>query len=128
MINITKEKYTSSDLDYNNDNCRANNEQNDDNSRPEISNKINIDGYDTIYIGYPIWWGTNPKIILTLLDTYNFNDKNVVLFCTSGSSGISQSVSDLKSYNTKMNILDGKRFNSSVQNSEIKSWINSLNK
>ena len=50
--------------------------------------------YDTIYLGYPIWWGTNPKIILTLLDTYDFTNKTIIPFCTSGSSDISESVKD----------------------------------
>ena len=56
-----KEKYTSEDLDYNDD-CRANKEQNDDKARPEIANNIDVDKYDTIYLGYPIWWGDVPKI------------------------------------------------------------------
>lgn len=123
---VPKDKYTSADLNYSNDNCRANKEMNDESARPEITNKIDIDGYDTIYIGYPIWWGTNPRIILTLLDNYNFDDKNVALFCTSGGSGISQSVSDLKKYNSKMNVLDGRKFSGSISKSEVESWVKSL--
>lgn len=123
---IPTQKYTSEDLSYNNDNCRANQEQNDENARPEIQNKINVDDYDVIYLGYPIWWGTAPKIIFTLLDNYNFNGKNVILFCTSGGSGISQSVSDIKEYNRNMNVLDGRKFNSSVSKNEVESWLNNL--
>lgn len=123
---IPKQKYTSEDLNYNNDNCRANKEQNDTNARPEIQNTINIDNYDTIYLGYPIWWGTTPKIILSLLDSYNFNGKTVIPFCTSGSTGISQSESDLKKYNSNINWLEGKRFNSSVTENEITKWIEDL--
>ena len=92
---IPKEKYKSEDLNYNSD-CRANREQNDSKARPEIENSIDISKYDTVYLGYPIWWGTNPKIILTLLDTYDFTGKNIIPFCTSGSTGISGSVSDLR--------------------------------
>lgn len=129
MIKIEpKNKYTSADLNYNNNDCRANKEQNDNSARPEIENQINIEGYDLIYIGYPIWWGTNPKIILSLLDNYNFNGKNVVLFCTSGSSDISQSISDLKNYNNQINFIDGKRFGSSTAKSEIETWVNALKK
>lgn len=123
---IPKDEYTSADLSYNNDNCRANKEQNDKNSRPGIKNNINIEQYDTIYLGYPIWWGTNPRIILTLLDKYNFENKRVILFCTSGGSGIEQSINDLKKYNNKINVVDGKRFNSSVSNDEINNWINNI--
>ena len=75
--------------------------QNDSNARPEIENTIDISKYDTIYLGYPIWWGTNPKIILTLLDTYDFTNKTIIPFCTSGSTGISGSVSDLRNYNNR---------------------------
>ena len=67
---IPKEEYKQEDLNYNSD-CRANREQNDSNARPEIKNTIDITKYDTIYLGYPIWWGTNPKIILTLLTLIN---------------------------------------------------------
>ena len=120
---IPKEEYKKEDLDYNN-NCRANREQNDSKARPEIKNAIDISKYDTIYLGYPIWWGTNPKIILTLLDTYDFTNKTIIPFCTSGSTGISGSVNDLRSYNNKLNIKDGKRFSSNDSDEIIKDFIN----
>ena len=119
---IPKEEYKSEDLNYNSD-CRANREQRDSKARPEIKNKIDISKYDTIYLGYPIWWGTNPKIILTLLDTYDFSNKMIIPFCTSGSTGISGSVNDLRSYNSKLNIKDGKRFSSSSSDEEISNFI-----
>lgn len=120
---IPKEKYKSEDLNYNSD-CRANREQNDSKARPEIENTIDITKYDTIYLGYPIWWGTNPKIILTLLDKYDFTGKTIIPFCTSGSTGISNSVSDLRKYNSKLNIKDGKRFSSKDSDDVIKDFIN----
>ena len=120
---IPKEEYKKEDLNYNND-CRANREQNDSKSRPEIKNTIDISKYDIIYLGYPIWWGTNPKIILTLLDTYDFTDKTIIPFCTSGSTEISVSVNDLRNYNNKLNIKDGKRFNASDDDKIIKEFIN----
>jgi len=123
---VPKEKYSSADLNYSNDNCRANKEQNDAEARPAIKNTINIDGYDTIFIGYPIWWGTNPRIIETLLDTYNFDGKNIALFATSGGSGISQSERNLKAYNTKMNVLGSKLFNGSASKSDVTSWVEKL--
>ena len=123
---VPKDEYTSSDLDYNSD-CRANREQNDSTARPEIKNKIDISKYDVIYLGYPIWWGTNPKIILTLLDNYDFNDKIIIPFCTSGSSGIETSVSELRNYNSKLTIKDGKRFSSNTSEHEIIEFINKNN-
>ena len=120
---IPKEEYKKEDLDYNND-CRANREQNDSKARPEIKNTIDISKYDNIYLGYPIWWGTNPKIILTLLDTYDFTNKTIIPFCTSGSTGISRSVNDLRNYNNKLNIKDGKRFSTNDNDEIIKDFIN----
>ena len=71
---VPEEPYTEEDLNYNNDNCRANIEMNDPESRPAISNTIeNFSEYDTIYIGYPIWWGSLPRIMNTFLDTYDFS-------------------------------------------------------
>lgn len=121
---IPKEEYKKEDLNYNSD-CRANREQNDSKSRPEIKNTIDISKYDTIYLGYPIWWGTNPKIILTLLDTYDFTGKTIIPFCTSGSTGISESVNDLRKYNNKLNIKDGKRFSINDSDEAIRKFINS---
>ena len=120
---IPKQEYTSADLNYNSD-CRANKEQNDDKARPEIKNTIDINKYDTVYLGYPIWWGTNPRIILTLLDTYDFTNKTIIPFCTSGSTGIEGSVNDLRKYNSKLNIKDGMRFSSSSSDDDIISFIN----
>jgi flavodoxin len=84
--------YTDDDIKYQDDNCRANKEQNDKTVRPEIANPIDsIDSYDTIFLGYPIWWGQEPRIIDTFLESYDFSEKTVIPFCTSGSSGIGAS-------------------------------------
>ncbi len=123
---IPKEKYTDSDLNYGNDTSRANKEQNDSKARPEISNDIDVDSYDIIYLGYPIWWGDVPKIILTFLDNHNLNGKTVIPFCTSGSTGISESLNTLKNYNKDINWGDGKRFAASATQNEISSWIKEL--
>ena len=120
---VPKEEYKPEDLNYNSD-CRANREQNDSKARPEIKNTIDINKYDTIYLGYPIWWGTNPKIILTLLDTYDFTNKTIIPFCTSGSTGISKSVNDLRDYNNNLIIKDGKRFSINDSDEVIKEFIN----
>ena len=121
---IPKEKYKKEDLNYNSD-CRANTEQRDAKARPEIENTIDISKYDTVYLGYPIWWGTNPKIILTLFDTYDFTGKTIIPFCTSGSTEINGSVTDLRNYNSKLTIKDGRRFSSSDSDEAIKEFIKS---
>lgn len=123
---IPMEEYTDNDLNYNNNNSRANKEQNDSSSRPEIKNKIDIVDYDIIYLGYPIWWGDVPKIILTFLENNNLDGKKIIPFCTSHSSGMSASPNTLKSYK-ELNIVDGRRFSSSSTKSDVESWIKELN-
>lgn len=120
---IPKEEYKKEDLDYNND-CRANREQNDSTARPQIKNNIDISKYDVVYLGYPIWWGTSPKIILTLLDSYDFTGKVIFPFCTSRSSSIDKSIDDLRNYNLNLTIKDGKRFSSNNSEYEIIDFVN----
>lgn len=124
---VPADPYTDEDLNYSDDDCRANREQNDDDARPEIANTIdNLESYDTIYLGYPIWWGDVPKIVLTFLDTYDLEGKTIIPFCTSGSSGISTSISTLRNYNSNINVLDGRRFSTSDDESDISEWIGDL--
>lgn len=114
--------YTSADLNYNTD-CRANREQNDSSARPEINGKIeNIEQYDAIFIGYPIWWGTMPRIINTFLDTYDLSDKVIMPFCTSGGSGISKSVSDIKAAEPSARVNGGLKAGG-ASDSAISRWL-----
>lgn len=120
---VPAELYTAEDLNYNNDSCRANREMNDTSARPAIGSKsIDISAYDTVYIGYPIWWGTMPRIINTFLDTYDLSGKTVMPFCTSGSSGISKSVSDIRAEEPTADVRDGLRASGS-SDSSIDEWI-----
>ena len=120
--------YTSADLNYSNSNCRANKEQNDPTARPAISSKLeNIEDYDVVLIGYPIWWGTMPKIINTFLDTYDLLDKTVMPFCTSGSSGIERSVSDIRNICTNSIVTAGFRGTTSTTGTRIRAWLDNNN-
>ena len=121
---IPEQAYTSEDINYSNSDCRANREQNDDSARPAISNKIdNMESYDTVFIGYPIWWGTMPKIINTFLDTYDMSGKTVMPFCTSGGSSISASVSAIKAAVPDADVKDGFKGTRSTGDSQIQSWL-----
>ena len=101
--------YTSADLNYNNDNCRANVEQQDNSVRPEIKGKVkSIRKYDVIFVGYPIWWGKEPMIIRTFLESYNLKGKKIVPFCTSGGSGISGSMKGVKAAAKGAKVVTGK--------------------
>lgn len=117
--------YTSADLNYNDSSSRATREQNDASARPAISGSVeNIESYDTVFIGYPIWWGTMPKIINTFLESYDFSRKTIMPFCTSGSTGISSSVSAIR--NTCLNsvVTAGFRGTSSTTDTQIQNWLN----
>ena len=123
---IPKQKYTSEDLNYGDKNTRATKEQNDENARPEIENSIDLSNYDVVFLGYPIWWGNAPKIILSFIDNTNLDGKTVIPFCTSGSSGISTSESTLKTYKNNIKWIEGKRFSSSTTKDEAANWVRSL--
>ena len=119
--------YTDADIKYQDDNCRANKEQNDKTVRPEIANPIaSIDSYDTIFLGYPIWWGEEPRIIDTFLESYNFSEKTVIPFCTSGSSGIGTSEKNIKELVPIGNQLAGRRFPASAAKDDVKAWYDTL--
>lgn len=119
--------YTAEDISYQNSGCRANQEQNDKSVRPEIASPIeSLNGYDTIFLGYPIWWGEEPRIIDTFLESYDFSDKTVIPFCTSGSSGISTSERNIASLADIGTQLPGKRFSASASESDVSSWLDSL--
>lgn len=118
--------YTPADLNYNTD-CRANREQNDSSSRPAIKGSIeNMADYDVVFIGYPIWWGQAPRIISTFLESYDFSGKTVIPFCTSGSSGIGDSDTNLHSLAPNAQWVSGRRFPSRASQSDVADWIESL--
>lgn len=114
--------YTSADLNYDNDDCRANKEQRDGNVRPKIKGKVkNIRKYDVIFIGYPIWWGKEPMIIRTFLESYNLKGKKIVPFCTSGGSGISGSMKGIRAAAKGAKVVKGKDLTDASAKS-VKNW------
>lgn len=119
--------YTDADIKYQDSTCRANKEQNDKAVRPEIAEPIeSIDEYDIIFLGYPIWWGQEPRIIDTFLESYDFSDKTVIPFCTSGSSGIETSEKNISELVTIGDQLAGRRFPASATKEDVKAWYDTL--
>ena len=120
---VPEQPYTSQDLDYNDESCRANQEQKDPAARPRIAGQpLDLSQYGTIYLGYPIWQGTAPRIINTFLDTYDLTGKTVKPFCTSGSSGIETSVADIRAAVPEVNVTAGLR-GDDPDGSALKSWV-----
>jgi flavodoxin len=119
--------YTSADLNYNDSSTRATVEQNDASARPAISGSVeNMADYDVVFIGYPIWWGQAPRIISTFLESYDLSGKTIIPFCTSGSSGIGSSATNLHSLAPNANWLAGQRFSSGTSRDTMVNWVNSM--
>lgn len=119
--------YTEEDRDWNDDNSRCTVEQSDADVRPEIgSDPIDLEGYEVIFIGYPIWFGEEPRIMDTFVESYDFGDATVIPFCTSGSSDIGSSGTNLAANAGSGNWLEGKRFDGDVSEDELTEWIESL--
>ncbi len=124
---IPESPYTDDDLNYNNSSCRANREQNNPAARPAIEGKCeNIDNYDTIFLGYPIWWGAAPKVIYTFLESHNLDGKTLIPFCTSHSSDIGASDTNLHGLASGAKWIKGRRFSKNEPNENIEKWIESM--
>lgn len=124
---VPENLYTEADLAYYT-NGRADQEQNDPDVRPAISGGVeNMDTYDTIILGYPIWHGQAPRIISTFLESYDFSGKTIIPFCTSHSSGIGSSASNLHVLcSESVKWLDGKRFEAGVSKEGVQNWIGEM--
>ena len=110
-----KIEYTSADLNWMDDNSRSSLEMKAQSCRPEILNKLdNLDQYEIIYLGFPIWWYVEPRIIDTFLESYNFSKKQIEPFATSGGSGISNVVENLKAHYPELNFADGRLLNNYI--------------
>ena len=124
---LPADDYSDADLNWNDRNSRTTLEQNDRNARPEIgSDPVNLEGYSTIYIGYPIWWGEAPRIMDTFVESYDFEKITLIPFCTSSSSGIGRSGKILEENAESGEWLEGRRFGGNVSKDDLRSWIKSL--
>ena len=108
--------YTDADLNWRDSNSRSSVEMAADN--------FSVKEYDTVYLGFPIWWGTAPHIVETFLEKHDFTDKTIILFATSGSSGMGNTDKDLKSsVSASTKIVKGKTLNSNPSVEELKKWV-----
>lgn len=123
-----KVPYTMADLDWMNPKSRSSVEMKDPQSRPELAEKnANIASYDTILLGFPIWWYVAPRIINTFLESYDFSGKRIILFATSGGSGFGGTVSGLKtSVANNTLLIEGKILNGHLSDSDLKDWLDGV--
>ena len=118
---VPQEIYTPADLDWTDKNSRSTIEMNDKSFRPPIAENCDVSGYDTVVIGFPVWWYTAPSIINTFIESVDLTGKTIKPFCTSGGSGIDKCVSDLKVAYPELDFAKGMRFTGDV--SKAKEWI-----
>lgn len=124
---VPEDPYTDEDLDYNDSSSRTTTEQNDETARPAISGEIdNIENYDTVYVGFPIWWNDMPRIMYTFFDTYDFSGKTIAPFCTSGGSGISEAVNNIEELEPSATVVEGLRTSPSGAEADIADWLESI--
>ena len=118
-----EQPYTSDDLNWQNNQSRTSIEMGDKNSRPAIASKIeDISQYNIVFVGSPIWWGREPSIMDTFIESYDFAGKTVIPFVTSGSSGIGDYGANLQALAPDAKVLIGKRFPADVSGEELKTW------
>ncbi len=117
--------YTSADLNWQDSNSRSSVEMNNPKSRPEIvTGDLSIENYDTIFLGFPIWWGTAPMVVHTFLEQYDFSGKKIIIFATSGSSGLGNTANTLKqSVSKTAKIIEGDVLNSNPSTEDLKQWV-----
>ena len=124
---VPAEPYSDADLNWNDRESRSTREQNDKSARPGIASEtLDLSGYATVYVGYPIWWGEEPRIMDTFVESYDFSGKTMIPFCTSSSSGIGSSGRNMEQLTSGATWLDGSRFSGGVSEDELRAWADGL--
>lgn len=120
---VPSQPYTAEDLNYSDRTTRATVEQNTPDARPEIANEISLDGYTTVYLGYPIWWGQAPRILSTFVERHDFTGITVIPFCTSGGSGAGRTGETLGEQAGTGTFLSSTRLDAGISEAELQVWI-----
>lgn len=120
--------YTQDDLDWTNKKSRSSVEMNDKASRPVLADRgAKIEDYDVVFLGFPIWWYVAPTIINTFLESYDFGGKTIILFATSGGSGLGRSAAGLRgSVAADAKIIEGRMLNGRLSEAELRAWLDKL--
>ena len=121
-----EQRYMDADLDWQDKQSRSSVEMKDKKSRPAIKGKLeNMDDYEVVFVGFPIWWYTCPTIINTFMEAYDFQGKTVIPFATSGGSTIEKACEDLKATYPDINWKEGKLLNR-VSKKDLEDWVQEL--
>ena len=122
-----KTPYTAADLNWNDRTSRSSVEMNDEHCRPEIATAIDdMDAYDTVFVGFPVWWYVEPRIIDTFLESYDFTGKTIVPFATSGGSGLGKAPQRMQQIAASSTVVAGKLLNGRPNAAALRAWAESL--
>ena len=120
---VPKDFYTQADLDWTNDNSRSSLEMKDRDARPEIESHVrDLEKYEVVFLGFPVWWYREPSIIDTFVEKHNFDGKLIVPFATSGGSPIGDSYKGIRALAPKARVERGRIFDSGIEMAELKKW------
>ena len=128
LFEIVPERvYTKADLNWQDKNSRSSVEMNDRSSRPVIISRVeNIEQYDTVFVGFPIWWNREPSIIDTFMESYDFSGKTIVPFCTSGGSGLGSTSQNLQALAKGAKVIEGKKLSFLTTEESLKKWAEEI--
>ncbi len=120
--------YTRADLNWMDKKSRSSMEMNDPSSRPAIAEKLpDMEKYDVVFVGFPIWWYVAPTIINTFLESYDFSGKTIIPFATSGGSGMGKTNAKLEPSCPGATLLQGRLLNGNLSEESLKKWVKNLN-
>lgn len=120
------EPYTEADLNYTEPDCRATAEMNDPDCRPALAGKADVSDYDTVLLGFPIWFYAAPRVVNSFIEQTDLAGKKIIPFATSGMGGLKEAVDKLKAQYPALDFEDGKCFENTAPEGEIKEWANTL--
>ena len=128
LFEIVPERvYTKADLNWQDKNSRSSVEMNDRSSRPAIKSKVdNMEQYDVVFVGFPIWWYREPSIIDTFMESYDFSGKTIVPFCTSGGSGLGSTSQNLQALAKGAKVIEGKKLSFMTTEGSLKKWVEEI--
>lgn len=120
---VPEQPYTAADLDWRDKNSRSSHEMADEKCRPAIAgDALDVSGYDTVFVGFPIWWYVEPRIIDTFLEAHDLSGKKVIPFATSGSSGLGKAPQRMASLAPGATVLEGRMLNGDPSSDELRTW------
>lgn len=124
---VPEQPYSSADLNWNNSSSRSSVEMNDDACRPGVSSMVDhMESYDTVFVGFPIWWYVEPRIIDTFLESYNFEGKTIVPFAASGGSGLGKAPQRMQTIAKDSTVKPGKMLNGHQSAESLRLWVSEM--